>query len=219
MSKIKKIFCELVVIRHGQTVANAIGILQGQTNTELDATGIRQAEVVAERLRDEHFDAAYSSDLGRAFNTALAIASFHDNLEIIQTPALREWALGELEGLTFPILMEKYPDIMASFRRESENTLVPGGESQEEFQNRVGTFLDDIASKNQDKRVLVVTHGGVLQRIFRHAVGPTGKFNILSISGNTSINIFRNIDGAWQLVTWNDCAHLKHVGQKDTLAY
>ncbi|MBO4631707.1 MAG: histidine phosphatase family protein, partial [Lentisphaeria bacterium] len=68
---------EFIVVRHGETEANLQGILQGQSDTELNPLGIRQAELVAERLKKEHFDLIFSSDLSRTMNTARLIAEPH----------------------------------------------------------------------------------------------------------------------------------------------
>ena len=152
-------------------------------------------------------------------STASAITQYHAPLSAKPCTELREWNLGELEGLSFSVLYEKYSDIMESFKREDEDTRIPGGESQKEFQARLDGFFDSLAAEHQGKRILIVTHGGALQRIFRHAVGPTESNNYLSLSGNTSVNIFRNIAGRWQLVTWNDCSNLKDIGQKATIGY
>ena len=89
---------EIVAIRHGETEANKLGIIQGQTNTQLDAVGKAQAAAAAWRLRHEKFDLMLASDLDRAMDTAQAILQYHPGLPLQKEPLLREWNLGILQG-------------------------------------------------------------------------------------------------------------------------
>ena len=82
-------------VRHGQTAANAGSIIQGHTDVPLDETGLKQADIVAKRLSNTHFDVIYSSDLSRALVTAKKISG---SREVITTPQLREWHLGHWQG-------------------------------------------------------------------------------------------------------------------------
>ena len=121
------------LIRHGETEANIKGILQGHTNTQLDETGICQAQCAAKRLIGEKFDLIFASDLDRALHTARIIVDQIGG-EIIPTPKLREWHLGELENRPTKELWETYPQIMECFRtQQTEDIAVPGGESFFEF--------------------------------------------------------------------------------------
>ncbi len=212
-------FCELVVVRHGQTKANISGILQGQLNTDLDELGNAQAEALAQRLKTESFDRIISSDLGRAVETAEKIRRFFAGIPFEPTSQLREWDLGELEGKRIPELNRDYAGIMKAFRVETGEILVPGGESKSEFGKRIGSYLDSLAAQYHGKRLLLVAHGGVLQAVFRHAVGPVRQGSLLSLSDNTSVNIFRHYPQGWQLVAWNDASHLKDVGVNALFTY
>lgn len=213
--------CVFVIVRHGETDANRTGLLQGQSNCPLNDNGRRQAAAAAERLAGEHFDLAYSSDLVRAFETAGIVARAHAGLAVCPVKDLREWFLGDMEDRPQKELLKLYPEEMAAFRREACEVRIPGGESLTEFQARVSNFLTALADKNPGKRILLVTHGGVLQRIFRMAVGMTAPGNFLSLTVNASIStVRRDIGaGAWQLVTWNSADHLRGLDMHDTLVY
>lgn len=134
----------LYLVRHGETVDNAAQVMQGQTQGQLNETGIRQAEEVAERLSKEHFDAVIASDLHRSVQTAEIIAKAL-GLKVITTPLLRErdWGdftgryIPELKGLPFP-----------------ENV-----ESMECMLQRAGRFLDFIRERFPQQRVIAVGHG------------------------------------------------------------
>lgn len=219
MKKVPDNICEIVVVRHGQTESNRTGTLQGQLDTPLDELGILQAQAVAKRLKKWQFDAVYSSDLGRAMNTAKAIVQYHCDLQITPTAALREWDLGDLQGQKLEILRQEQPEIMRAFREEMADKVIPGGESLREFQKRVSDFLNTLPPQYSGKRVLLVSHGGTLQRIMRHCTGGIDAANVKPFCGNTGLSIFRCKDQqVWQLVTWNDQAHLEDLEQNELLA-
>lgn len=218
----KENVCEIWIVRHGQTVANMTGVLQGQHDSPLDETGLAQVEAVGERLRDKPFDLVYSSDLGRTLHTMKIINSKRTHaMEVIAVKSLREWNLGELEGKSYPFLLREYPEIMRRFKQDVDDIQVPGGESQSEFQTRLGSFMNEAARANLGKRILMITHGGALQCIFRHCFGRPSDNNSLALADNASLSCFHySADpGTWRLVTWNDCAHLSHLQIKSTLSY
>lgn len=211
--------CEIVVVRHGQTLANRTGVLQGQFDTPLDEVGFIQAEAIAERLKEDHFDAVYSSDLGRAMDTAKAIVKYHPALTVIPSPELREWNLGDLQGKEYKDLLVQYPDIMAAFKSDGAVPPIPNGECLADFQKRVSDFMDQIAGENVGKRILFVSHGGATQRMFTHVTGPLKAGNIRPLCANASLSIFQRRPAGWQLVAWNDTSHLANIKMHDTLTF
>jgi len=211
--------CEIVIVRHGQTVANNTGVLQGQSNSPLDETGQAQARAAAKRLAGEKFDAVFASDLGRTMETAEIILQAHPGMKAIPMTELREWNLGVLQGRTYADLTKEYPEVMAAFKTANDTTCVPGGESLLEFQQRVAGFLDRIAAEYPGKRLLFITHGGTTQRIFRHVVGQIAPGNIQPLCANASLSVIQHLPIGWRLVTWNDTAHLSDLKLHETLTY
>ena len=210
---------EFVIVRHGQTVANRTHILQGRMESPLDECGLRQAAALAERLRDEPFDRIFSSSLRRAEQTAEAIRAYHPGVPFESLDDLREWALGDLEGRPLAQLEKEYPEIMAAFRQETGDLLIPGGETQSAFARRVSDCLDRLADRHPGGRLLLVTHGGVLRSVFRKVIGKVTSGNLLPFSDNASINVFRRRPSGWQMISWNDSAHLRGIGTSDLLTY
>lgn len=202
-------FLEIVAVRHGETTANHDGIIQGHMNSQLNDLGLLQAQQVAERLKNEQFDAVFSSDLDRAANTAKAILQYHTDLTITYTTALREWHLGVLQTQRYA---EMSPDhkLLVDCLRSSENVPpIPGGETIDEFQQRVSDFMEHLAAEYMGKRLLLTSHGGTIQRMLRHCTGVLSAGNFRPACGNTSISVFRKrSEGCWQLISWNDTAHL-----------
>lgn len=211
---------EFIVVRHGQTIANKTGTLQGQTDTPLDETGIAQAQAVAEQLKGEQIDVVLSSDLGRAMATAEEIVKFHDGLTVLPHQGLREWDLGALQGKTYAELNMEYPEVMAAFKTPVNGLIIPGGESFEAFQNRISATLEQIATDHPGKRILLVSHGGATQRMFSHVAGNVRESNVTPLCANASISGFRKLEnGAWQLTKWSETGHLAHIVMHETLTY
>ncbi len=199
---------EFVIIRHGQTHGNITRTLQGQSNTDLDETGVQQVRLLARRLKSHPaFEAVISSDLKRARDTAQILVDSIGGT-IIPNAGLREWNLGILEGRSWQDLQLEYPQIMNSFLNSHKDVEVPGGERRSVMEKRVSECLDILASEFAGKRLLVVTHGGVLRAIFRHIVGLPAGNNMLPQTSNASYNSCTCTNGIWQLTCWNDTAHL-----------
>lgn len=211
--------CEIIAVRHGETVANKQGVLQGQLDTPLNETGILQARAVSERLKKRKFDLAFTSDLNRAVTTANIIAEHHPELQVIPTPALREWNLGELQGRPYNELTLKYSEILNAFKDEKDIPLIPGGESKDEFQKRISTFMDDLAENNPGKKILLVSHGGAMQRMLVHTLGKTSPNNIIPLSANAGLSVFQYRDHRWRMICWNDTAHLENICIHETLTF
>ncbi len=157
----------LILVRHGETEWNRLMRYQGQTDIELNDTGIWQAERAAERLANEKIDSIYSSDLRRARRTAEIISKPHDMKgEIHESPLLREMHFGDFEGLTFDQIEEKYQLIFSaspSWRSRGPNERSPNGESITDLAGRVKEFTQILKGHTPEETVLIAAHGGPLQ--------------------------------------------------------
>ena len=209
---------EFIVVRHGETAENLKGILQGQLDTQLNALGLRQAECVAERLKHEALDLAFSSDLSRAKITAEKIAGPH-RLPVITLKALREWDLGDLQGRLISEAVREMPDLTAAFQSDIDEIRIPGGESRSTFYQRVADCLDELALRFPGKRILLVSHGGTIRSMFHHIAGAVPGDSRLPLTSNTGVSSFRVVDGRWQLVSWNDVSHLRAIEENESSAF
>ena len=134
----------LYLVRHGETVDNANQIMQGQTQGELNANGIHQAEQVREEWREKPLDVVIASDLKRSVDTATIIAENH-HLEVQTTPLLRERDWGDFTGRFIPDLKgETWPDNV---------------ETLENLLSRAGEFITYVKETYPGKKVLAVGHG------------------------------------------------------------
>jgi probable phosphoglycerate mutase len=198
---------EILLIRHGETVWNQQGRMQGQHDSPLTPTGMHQARQLARRLKDVRFAALYSSDLGRAHQTARCIADASGH-EVIADRGLRERHFGIFEGLTNTEIKQRYPEDYELFAKRDPLYRMEGGESAEEFRVRAVGTLEAIASSHPDETIVVVSHGLVLDAVYRTACRmaldiPRG-FPLL----NCSLNTFRHGPDGWLAVAVCDVAHL-----------
>ncbi|MBI3043532.1 MAG: histidine phosphatase family protein [Betaproteobacteria bacterium] len=197
----------LIVIRHGETAWNREKRMQGTTDTRLSDVGRAQAQALGRRLAGHRFSALYSSDLSRARDTASAIAE-HTSRAVVTDPRLQERRFGIFEGLTADEIVARYPGEHARFASRDPDYEVPGGESARGFMQRCLGCLSEIAGRHPGEEVVVVTHGLVLDSLYRAAHGlDHGEPRPVPLI-NASLNRFGYDRGAWRLVVWGDVSHL-----------
>lgn len=198
---------KLCLVRHGETAWNAEGRVQGQLDIPLSDTGHAQARALAQALAHEHFDALYSSDLVRVRQTAQPAACLLRK-EILLSQKLRERHYGVFQGMTYPEAKERLPADYLRFKDKDPDYDFGTGESLKRFQQRVFSVVEEILEKHRGQSVLVFTHGGVLEILYRHATGrglsTPRDFEI----PNAALNRFEHGAGAWKVACWADVAHL-----------
>ena len=144
--------------------------MQGHLDSPLTERGIKQAEEVAEHLVDLPIKAIYSSDLGRAMATAEAVAR-RTGLSIIPEPRVRERSLGIFQGLTEPEVTARYPAEWERFLTRDPDYRMPGGESSRDRVVRSSLALEELGARHGGEVVVLVTHGGILDGLFRIVTG------------------------------------------------
>lgn len=202
---------EILLIRHGETDWNTERRLQGHLDIGLNAEGKRQARALGQALRAEKFDVIVASDLQRALHTAQAIAE-EQGATVQVEPGLRERCYGAFEGLRHADIQERYPQDYAAWQAREFDARFPAGERDaetlREFTERaVGTVMQ-LAARSQARRMAIVTHGGVLECVYRAvngvAAGAPRDFEIR----NAGINRMFWDGDALQMQQWSDTAHL-----------
>lgn len=201
----------ICLVRHGETAWNAERRLQGHTDIPLNDTGLVQARATAESLVAERFDAAYSSDLTRARQTAAAIAE-RCGLELAFDASLRERHYGNFQALTYDEARARFPDDYHRFETRDPDFIFPaGGESLRQFAARIHATLEGIARRHPDGTVLIVTHGGVLDVVHRLASGkPLTAPRDFTIP-NAALNWIGWDGAAWSLIAWAQQQHLSQA--------
>jgi probable phosphoglycerate mutase len=211
----------LTLVRHGETGWNAAGRMQGQLDIPLSDTGLTQAGAIGQRLSGEAFDAILSSDLERALQTAHPIVR-HSGQTILSDARLRERHLGVLQGLTGEEAAIRQPHAWGAFKARSPEAALEDGETYGEFSRRVVGLIEELLRTHTGSRLLLVTHGGVLDAVYRHATGmPLNAPRDFPIF-NASVNVLRHRDNLWMVESWGDTSHLprgtgdeRHLKGKD----
>ena len=209
---------ELLVIRHGETDWNRQHRFQGQIDVPLNEIGLMQAARLGRRLADEPVDVLISSDLQRARSTAEPLAQAHGMQPLVE-PLWREQGFGVLEGLDVPTIRSRHADLWSSWtRHEADYALPGGGESNAAFHARVMRALQAVLAAHAGRRVVVVTHGGVLDMLWRTANAlPLHGARVCDIP-NTGINRLRWTGSSLQILRWAEADHLAGLPEQPSTA-
>lgn len=148
---------KLYLIRHGESQANLSRSFAGSYNIDLTEKGKEQAERVPLYFVDKQVDCIFSSDLLRAYNTALPLAK-ERGIDIIKCRALREISAGQWEARTFAEIMEKYAEDYDVWLHDIGKARCTGGESSAELGARVYAAIARIVRENEGKTVVITTH-------------------------------------------------------------
>ena len=198
----------IVVVRHGETDWNAQTRMQGQLDTALSKRGRWQAGRVAEALVDEGIEAIFSSDLARAFDTAAAIAT-RLGLPVVTDAGLRERSFGVFQGFTYAEIDARWPAEAARWRRHDPDFGADQGETLREFNARAVASATRIAAAQVGRTIVIATHGGVLDCLYRAAMGIELGVPRTWELGNASINRMLWTPQGFSVVGWSDTSHLQ----------
>jgi probable phosphoglycerate mutase len=203
----------IFAVRHGETDWNVQGRIQGQLDVALNAKGRWQVQRVAEVLSGEALAAIYASDLLRAFETASAIAG-RCGLHVVTDPGLRERGFGTFEGLTFDEIRKSWPQMSERWRRRDPEFGAPGGETLNDFYLRSVACIERLAVMHPGQAIAIVSHGGVMDCLYRAATRIALDAARSWQLGNASINRLLLTSGGLSLVGWNDTFHLEGVADE-----
>ena len=202
-------FC---LVRHGETDWNARRRLQGHTDIDLNLRGIAQAEQMARALKkiNLQFDVLYTSDLQRAANTAKEIERLFNTSALVSS-ALRERHLGALQGLTMGEAPKLEPELWRSHLDRNLNEELRGGESIIQFSSRIKEALDQILQQNIGKTILIVSHGGALDMMYRLASSQSLDSEKAVAVPNASLNWISHDGQSWKFDGWGDTSHFESL--------
>jgi probable phosphoglycerate mutase len=212
---------ELILIRHGETDWNRELRFQGHLDVPLDDMGHEQARRLGARLAGEFVQHLVCSDLLRTRQTAQPVVAQLAAqlapgfvLESALDVALREQGFGVMEGLRAPDIAQQHPQDWAQWLEFGADHAFAGGESTRAFHARVMGAVQRLATVYAGQTVVVVTHGGVLDMIYRTA-------RALPLSGprqneipNAGVNRVRLRDGRVEILDWADTRHLADLPEQ-----
>ena len=198
----------IIAIRHGETAWNVNTRIQGQLDIGLNETGRWQAHRVALALAGEPITAIYSSDLLRAWDTALSIANA-TGLPVQTDEGLRERCFGVFQGKTFQEIEAEWPEQALRWRKREPAFEPDGGESLLRFRERITQTLEMLAAQHPGEQIVVVAHGGVMDVLYRAATRQEIQSPRTWDLSNATINRLLWTPEGLSLVGWADSQHLE----------
>lgn len=186
-------FCTIYVVRHGESLANASGIVAGHTDADLTEKGKEQAEARAQEFKDIEFDFVFSSDLIRARKTA-EIVKLNRELAVNTKEILRERNFGSLEGSPIDEYIQKTQEAIKKLQHLADNEKMnfkpyEDYESNTEIASRMLTFLRETAVAFAGKTILVASHGSIMRATLMHL--GFGNFDELPSSSVENLGYFK----------------------------
>ncbi len=204
----------IMLIRHGETEWNALGLYQGHLNSPLTKEGHQQARALAQRLRGHRIDVIYTSDLGRTQETAAPLAKA-SGLEPRIDARLRERNYGIFQGLEKSAVKSRYPAEYAAHHAGDPDYQIPDGESTRQFHERTVTCLEDLADRHQGEHIAIVAHGGGIGMTIKYVLGLDLIAPRNFVMPNTGYNLIVKEADGWMLQTLGDVSHLERGGLDD----
>jgi len=199
-------------VRHGETNSNRQGLALGRADVSLNETGRRQAELLAVALSSQPIVAVYSSPLSRTLDTARPIASAH-GLTVEIDSRLIEMDIGELDGLAFSEVRERYPGLLEAWVSEGGPArAMPGGERLIDVQARASDAVSSLAGLHSEQAICAVTHNFVILSLLADILGINlaGLRRLRNaVAGVTTIEVK---NGRRRILRFNDTCHLAPEG-------
>lgn len=188
---------KICIVRHGETEWNAIGRLQGRSDIPLNAKGIKQAEESGEYLKNSQWDVIITSPLQRAKKTAEIINTYID-VPLVVMDDFKEKSFGDAEGMTIEEIKMAFPDRNYT-NQESSDALI----------QRLMGGLEKIKHNFEDKNVLLVAHGAVINAILAHLSDGELGYGKSRID-NACLNDIHFEENGWIIKAYNRIEHLSH---------
>ena len=206
---------EIILVRHGETEWNVSEIFRGRSDIELNETGIRQAELLAEYLNKIKIDAIYSSPLKRAFKTAEIIAGYH-KLDVDIATGLIDFDFGQWQGLSHQKVKAKYEELYAAWTNRPDQVKMPDGESLDDVRKRATGVVNNLIASYQGT-VVSVSHR-VVNKVLICALLGLDNSHFWKIKQDTcGISTFTYENEQFILTKHNDTSYLAPIG-KTTLS-
>jgi len=201
----------ILLIRHVESEANRSGVGLGHADSPPTELGLRQLEATVQALIDEPVARVLTSPLSRARLLAEAIAGSHE-LDAESCPGLIELDVGELEGVEWPIVRERFGEFLRDWRGDdSVRVPMPGGESLLDVLERARPAFDELVQDPNDGAGVIVTHNFVVKMLVTHALEMPPRAWRRVDTGLCGITSFRVADSVPVVERLNDRHHLRHV--------
>lgn len=198
---------KLILVRHAITEDNKECKLSGHIDSILSEEGKKQIKDLNKFLQLEKIDKIYTTTSSRTKYTVEEIAQ-ERNIEIIEKDTLKEISFGDFEGLDFNEIKDRYPDEFQKMIDEGYNYRYPNGESLVDSYNRVVKEIKDIVNNNDNKNILICSHGGTIRNILTYLISNSYNYHWNFRIDNCSVTTLEIDDGFAVINNMNNTSFL-----------
>ena len=198
---------KLILVRHALTVDNQKSRLSGHIDSSISEEGKEQIDKITNYLKDFDIDKIYTTTSSRTKDTVKKLSELK-SIEIIEKESLKEISFGDFEGLTFDEIKDKYPKEFQEKKEKGYEYKYPNGESLIDSYNRVCIELDNIISNNDDRTILICSHGGTIRNIITYLISNSYKYHWNFKIDNGSVTILEIQDGFTVITAMNNTSFI-----------
>ena len=198
---------KLILVRHALTVDNQKSRLSGHIDSSISEEGKEQIDKITNYLKDFDIDKIYTTTSSRTKDTVKKLSELK-SIEIIEKESLKEISFGDFEGLTFDEIKDKYPKEFQDMIEKGYEYKYPNGESLIDSYNRVCIELDNIISNNDDRTILICSHGGTIRNIITYLKSNSYKYHWNFKIDNGSVTILEVQDGFTVITAMNNTSFI-----------
>ena len=198
---------KLILVRHALTVDNQKSRLSGHIDSSISEEGKEQIDKITNYLKDFDIDKIYTTTSSRTKDTVKKLSELK-SIEIIEKESLKEIRFGDFEGLTFDEIKDKYPKEFQDMIEKGYEYKYPNGESLIDSYNRVCIELDNIISNNDDRTILICSHGGTIRNIITYLISNSYKYHWNFKIDNGSVTILEVQDGFTVITAMNNTSFI-----------
>lgn len=198
---------KLILVRHALTVDNQKSRLSGHIDSSISEEGKEQIDKITNYLKDFDIDKIYTTTSSRTKDTVKKLSELK-SIEIIEKESLKEISFGDFEGLTFDEIKDKYPKEFQDMIEKGYEYKYPNGESLIDSYNRVCIELDNIISNNDDRTILICSHGGTIRNIITYLISNSHKYHWNFKIDNGSVTILEVQDGFTVITAMNNTSFI-----------
>ena len=198
---------KLILVRHALKVDNQKSRLSGHIDSYISEEGKEQIDKITNYLKDFDIDKIYTTTSSRTKDTVKKLSELK-SIEIIEKESLKEISFGDFEGLTFDEIKDKYPKEFQDMIEKGYEYKYPNGESLIDSYNRVCIELDNIISNNDDRTILICSHGGTIRNIITYLISNSYKYHWNFKIDNGSVTILEVQDGFTVITAMNNTSFI-----------
>ena len=198
---------KLILVRHALTVDNQKSRLSGHIDSSISEEGKEQIDKITNYLKDFDIDKIYTTTSSRTKDTVKKLSELKF-IEIIEKESLKEISFGDFERLTFDEIKDKYPKEFQDMIEKGYEYKYPNGESLIDSYNRVCIELDNIISNNDDRTILICSHGGTIRNIITYLISNSYKYHWNFKIDNGSVTILEVQDGFTVITAMNNTSFI-----------